>query len=67
MKISRKSKRHIDQAFVEGQGWIEIRPSIPLRRLWWKRNKLRKASAVKFVGLGDYKVSELLTREAANA
>ena len=64
MKISRKSKREVEQVFIDGKGWIQLTRPIQLRRLWWKSNPFRMASAVRFVGLGDYMVKELTQPKA---
>ncbi len=63
-KFTKKTKQPIDQIFIDGQGWISIRP-IPLRRFWWKKNseryqRLGKVEAVRFVKYGDYRVDEFV-------
>jgi hypothetical protein len=60
MTIGRKSKKLVDQVFINGRGWIAIKPT-PLRRLWWqdKADLMRHVESVHFVAHGDYRVTEL--------
>lgn len=60
MKISKKTKKIVDQIYDPKYGWRDIKP-VPLRRLWWKDrlNVMRYVTVVHFRELGDYKISEL--------
>jgi hypothetical protein len=65
-RLTLKSRKLVDQVFKPGRGWIELPRALAMRHLSWKKNasKFNGATAVHFVTLGDFKISELTKRAA---
>jgi len=58
---SLKTKKLVDQIFIDGRGWIKLRKAMPLRRLWWrdKAHVMVHCEAVHFTDIGDFTIAEL--------